>query len=500
MLIGEFMSYRDQYQVFLTDKQAGLFTIQNYAFLANHRNRSLILQEFNHLSEILKEMGGFHPDVWRRFYYYCGLLNQYYLSHDEPEKAAECQRKAAASTFRNSPAPIENEQSILNNAYKFLGIENEPNALGKAYKLFGNANMQRLEYAFGRVTTKQAWMLANNLQWVEDNFDVPDMVSVIDAPAPVFNALSLGLFACRFSINISQIIKHTWFPTPEEDDGSLSACERFCEEVYDRQYHLLNDIVWFSVNLFCNYNAFWKLSDLFAGELTAIFLVFDALWLVWSRHLIEETYLIKKEQYEDEINQHTAQLEALGVDDDAQLLMLKLTAEIRLLDLQLIELEKEWQKNSANYEFSIAAAAVFTTGYSATLLFAAPAAIVFSWLMCTVAVAMYLSADEWASYRQKSYCLDIYQTTKAQDELDEARNAFICAMLKNILVPLLVTTCFALCWQVAAAGAVIYLCNCLLSEPSNPSLPAAAGAVNDEDSSSDDDDDEIEENARLAVG
>ena len=469
------------------DKQArisSLATRGGYAFLA--KNRSLIQQEFNHLYSILNKMQGIDQNLRLRCHYYCELLRQYYEAHNEPRKAEAYRRKAASIIPSNDPiAPAQANPPILSNTYQFLGVDGEPDGLGKIYQFWGNANMLRLEAAFSRVTVRQALAFASTLQWTNLPVDLSQMISVIDSPTPVFNALSLGLFACRFSINISQIIQHTWFPTEEENDGTFSACERFCKEVYERQYHLLNDVVWFSVNLFCNYNTFWNLSDLFAGELTAIFLVFDALWLVWSRHLLEETYLIKKEQYEQEKIWNSANIENLD----------ERTEKNSLLDQQLQELEIEWQKNNANYLFSVAAAGVFTAGYSATLLFAAPAAIAFNFFICTIAVAMYLSADDFAHYLNTSYVLELQANHSPADQnnLSEARNKFIIAMLKNTFMPLLVVTFYAVCWPAAVACTVLYVSHSLLAETNPPALsaPSAEIAANDDHSDASSDDSEI---------
>lgn len=451
------------YQDFLTDKQAfsstslttetikALAESQSCRFLSN--NKALIQQEYNHLFESLQNMSGLHPDLWLRCAYYCHLLYCYHRARDEQYKAEDYQHKMDA-----------------------------------IYQAIGNTNMLRINYAFSRVTVKQALLFANNSQWVSDDVDITDMLSVIDYPTPLFNALSVGLLACRLSINISQIIKHTFYPA--SDDGTLTPYERFCQEVYDRQYHLLNDIVWGTVNLFCNYNTFFNLSDLFAGQLTSIFLVFDALWLVWSRHLIEEAYLTKKAQYLEEKNAVKTQMDELckagGVFNSYQLSIL--VGESDLLDQQLYELEKEWQGNNAEYLFSISAAAVFTTGFTSTLILAAPAAIVFNYFMCTIAVAMYLSAGEYADYQKKSYVLDLDATPDHQEALDEARNAFIFAMIKNTVMPLFITTCFAICWPAALAGTIIYVSNALLPKNDPEPVDKKAVAANDDDGSSDDDD------------
>lgn len=481
MLFGEIMTYLADYQEFLTDKQnliSGKPTRKDYAFLA--KNRKLIKQEVDHLQNIVSNSEKKSNHTQNRYDYYSGLLSQYYVGHNEPEKAAKLQRRSKT---------VEDDSPMLHNAQKYLGIEKEPNAVGKLYKLLGNANMQRLESGFARATVRQALILASNLQYADSLIDISDMASVIDSAGPTFNALSLGLFACRFSINLAQIIQHTWFPTDEEKFSSLTAYERFCQEIYDRQYHLLNDIVWFSVNLFCNYNAYWNLSDLFAGQLTAIFLVFDALWLVYDRQRIEKEYLIKKEQYLDEIRQlDNKDQDALGAQE-----IENINSEKSLLKQQLAELELEWQRSNANYLFSIAAAAVFTAGYSATLLFASQAAIVFSFFICNIAVAMYLSANEWANYQQKAYLLEQDNTSVvAERELDEARNAFIFAMLKNTIMPLFITTCFAVCWPAAVAGTVLYISNYLLSETSEPSMPSLSAKTADNDEDSDDEDDQVE--------
>lgn len=468
MRFGEIMTYLAQYKTFIEDKQrlpiptegeplstGGLTRIiqnRSYASIAQHRD--LIQQEFDHLLTLFKKTT--HPSerLKSQCYYYARLLQKYHLSRHEYTQAKNYQNKADAIK--------EGRQN---------GIPDDASTLAAwSYGIIGETNMGRIDYAFNRAALKKALELAKNLQSVANQIDIDSMISVIDAPTAVFNAASVGLFIARLSINVSQIIQHTCFPTDKESDPEFGALKRLGLEIYDKQYHLGNDIIWGVVNFVCNYNTLSGASDLLATQITAAFLVFDALWLGWKLSLIEQTYRIKKAQYEHEIASAT---------DDA------IKAQLRE---QLFELEKKWQQDKAEYWFNIAAAIVFTAGFSATLLLAAPAAITVCYFICVLSVAMYLSADKYGNWAQQRYIVDNatpQAKNQAEIELVAARNDFYSTFFKKTAMPLFITTCFAISWPITLTGVVIYLSYDYISAQKN--AKASPNAAPADDSSSSDD-------------
>jgi hypothetical protein len=282
------------------------------------------------------------------------------------------------------------------------------------------------------------------------------MVSKINATANVFNVLSVGVFVARFIINAGLLIKHTFFPTDEE--RALSAKARFYQELSLRHCQMLNDVVWGSINLLTNYSYFFHISAPVANGLTIGFLCFDAALLLYRHRLAEKEYLYKKAQYLGEKKNHEALMNgvSLSIED-----MKNHQKHCNMLDEQLEELERHWKATSATFLFNVAAAVLLFCGFSASLLLGSVAAPI-CFLICTIAVAMYLSDGVYKKYKEKSLLLqkqelDNGDTSHALLELQSARNDFIISMLKNIIVPMLIVTVFAVCWEAALLLTVIYV-------------------------------------------
>ena len=318
-------------------------------------------------------------------------------------------------------------------------------------------------------------LLARDLKWLDKldvifglHTDVDGMVAMINAPAGIFNVLSVGLFAARFILNAGIILKHTLFPVEGEDAVSMGS--RWSNAFNERFCTMLNDVAWGSVNGLCNYSEYFNLSAAFAGWLTAGFLVFDVALLLYRRKLAYEDYLLKREQYEFEKGQFKAAFEA------GKLTPIEMK-RYNMLDDQLTELQIEWETLSVTYLFNVAAASLLMAGFSASLLLATSAmSVAVCYILCTVAVAMYLSADSYGAYHEATLKLqqcewESLQNRKAgfadavldkrlhqlQDKSVAARNDFIMSMIKNTVMPLLIVTTLAASLQAGLILAVAYI-------------------------------------------
>lgn len=193
--------------------------------------------------------------------------------------------------------------------------------------------------------------------------------------------------------------------------------------------------------------------------------MFDVALLMYRHYLAEHDYWLKKRQYEAE----------LKIYEDAGD-----TQQKRMLKDQLAQLEIQWKTTSATLKFNIAAAALLMTGFTASLIFATPVAAVAFYFVCTIAVAMYLTADIYGKYKEKSLNLaqlrdDRYHLMQQESpsalelrkhdeliagallEVNTARNNFIIGMTKNMIMPLLIVATFAVCWQAALVLIVAYI-------------------------------------------
>lgn len=256
-------------------------------------------------------------------------------------------------------------------------------------------------------------------------------------------------------LNAEQIKVAITDPTGHKPE-TTTRFERFKYELYKRHCNFANDLVWATVNFLTNFNQISGIPDPITGYLISAFLVFDVAMTLYKCQLAKEEYLTKKAQYLEEIAQYSDPLQCEGMSDGQRL------DHINMLNKQLMDLEFNWNIKKATFHFIAAAAIIFMAGFTASMLLSTPLLIAASFFVCTVATAMYLSADSYAQYKNKSLQLEQAQLTGkhlayALKEYEAGRNDFIYTMTKNTLVPLFLITCYAVCWPAAIALTAVYL-------------------------------------------
>lgn len=473
------MTFASQYSSFTDDKRAFFSNLEtfndaekyvhpnasNYAFLAN--NHLLIEQEFNQLFASLQKQGQDREDFWLYCHYCCTMLHNYYVAYDKKDKADDYLKLCKKIRTRSEKGAFpEDKIDTLGQkiAADFRALVSLPKHASKIRDWIAFSNICRLHLTFCRLSVRQSLLLANELKWLEEldkmlggHVDVNGMAATLNAPAQVFNVLSVGLFAARFIINAGMLLKHTFMPTKAE--LALSNKERFYQELYARHCVMLNDAVWTATNLLANFNTFFNISAPTAGWLTAGILVFDVALLIYRHHLAEKEYLFKKAQYINDKKNYELLLQALVISSNDRLRYQK---HVGMLDEQLVQLEISRKTTGATLLFNIAAAVFLLGGYSASLLLATPVAVVVCYFVIVVGIAMYLSADVYGKYHEKSLMLQQYEienrsTDMALLEMQAARNDFIVTMIKNIILPVVIVTIFAISWPAALLLTAVYV-------------------------------------------
>lgn len=235
-----------------------------------------------------------------------------------------------------------------------------------------------------------------------------------------------------------------------------TAYDRFKHELYKRHCNFANDMVWAVVNGLSNFNNLLNISGPAAGYLTAVFLTFDVCMTLYKCNLAKQEYLTKKSQYLSEIDDYNNP-ELFKKMSSKQKLM-----HIEMLNKQLIELEINWKTKEATFYFVAAAAALLMMGFTTAILVSSPFVALASFFVCTVAVAMYLSAGTYSAYKEKAGYYEQAQLTGknravASKEFDTARDDFIFTMVKNAIVPTVLISTFAVCWPAAIVLTALYL-------------------------------------------
>lgn len=466
------MNFFDHYETFANDK-LNFFTktekwdpgmvesdVKNVPYKGLALNRLLIEQEFDQLFAALQEAGAERKEFWLYCYYCCLLMESYYTTYAKPDKIAlyqkhslELKTKLESGDFPQDAAlPLKGLKKLTTDLGELVYT---PKHVDKIVDWAVFLNIHRLHWVFCRLTLRQSLLLAQELQWLARleqfiglHFNVDRLVANINSPTQIFNYLSVGLFLTRFLINASLIVKHTFFPSDNEGE-ELTRSERFRLEVHGRHLTMLNDFVWMGVNAISNLGLLLKLSGSSAMWLTASFLIFDVSLLVYRRNLAHQEYLLKKAQY---------------LYEQGKLSSNNLPYYLKhnnMLDDQLVQLEIERSKKDASFVFNIAAAALLLGSFSGSLLLATPISAVFCYCACTIGVAMYLSADEYGKYAEKSFVLEqreLYgkDTTKAQKEQRKARNDFFIVMGKNTVMPFVFVSVFAFSLPAALLLVTLY--------------------------------------------
>lgn len=232
--------------------------------------------------------------------------------------------------------------------------------------------------------------------------------------------------------------------------------ERFKHELYKRHCNFANDLVWATVNFLTNFNHITQIPGPVAVYITAAFLVFDVCMVLYKCHLAKQEYLVKKGQYEQEIQDYRDLIKSGKMKpSEGQM-------HIDMLEEQLKDLEISWKAKEATFYFVAAAAALLMMGFTASTLVSPAALAVACFFVCTLAVAMYLSSGAYSQYIEKSLYLEQAELTGknlavAQKEYEAARNDFIFTMIKNTVVPMVLIATFAVCWQAAIVLTAMYI-------------------------------------------
>ncbi|ASQ44581.1 hypothetical protein [Legionella clemsonensis] len=441
----------------------------DFGFLAT--NKLLIEQEFEQLFATLKHRGLYSDEFRFYCYYCCTMLKQYYQVYDQESKIKQYEKLLAdlneVCLEGKLPIAAVNREGFFTALGKQIAADltdliNTPRKLSKLRDKVAVSNLNRIYWFFCRTTIKDTLILAKDLKWLEKlgsilgkEVNVDDIVHILETPNGILRFLSVGFFAVRFIMNAGMLLKHVLAPTPQEKQ--LNWKKRFANEIYKRHATFLNDIVWGTVNCLTNYNEAFGISAPVAGWVVAGFMFFDICLILWRRHLEEKEYLIKRSQYLTELEMLTGKLSGeLSLEERRQL-----DKHYLVTKEQLDQLELSWKANNATYLFNATAAFLLMAGFSASMLFTPAVTVLGCYMLCTFAVAMYLSDGAYREYKEKSLLLEHAQLVNQGEKAafkayQTARNDFAFTLAKNAILPALLIATFAVCWQAALVLAVAY--------------------------------------------
>jgi hypothetical protein len=361
---------------------------------------------------------------------------------------------------------------------KFLDILRTPLRTTKIREKISHTNLYRIYWVFCHLMVKQSMLLAKDLNIIAkldaifgSHTDVDGFLAILDKPNNILNVLSVGFYATRLIINLAMLAKHAIGNSKNERDSDFA--KRLAFEWNKRKYDIANDVVWGSINLITNYYQLFNIPLTTANWIVAGVLVFDVVLLQLRRQSARKEYLANKEKYIKQIKQLETQFLNQVMTDTNQ------NQQLMILRAQLSALEDNWKVTNSTYWFNMAAASCLLTGFSAALLLSNPVLVLLCFSVGTFGCAMYASDGEYAKYKKalidlenaKARGANPRELKNASNNLKHAKQELIVTLVENTLVPLLILTTFAVCWQAGIALVAVFAAYKLISAFINQKAP-----------------------------
>ncbi len=343
-----------------------------------------------------------------------------------------------------------------------------PFHLSKLRGWLGFANAYRIAFTFSRLTDQAFFLIVDKWSYFLRNnlylpFNLDEMNRNINGPTATFRALSVGLFVARFLVNLCLVIQHTLFPTA--DEVNIPASARFYQAIKEHYPQLLNDLVWTITNALTNYAAFFKISSHTASGLLIAGLTFDFALLTYRLWDAEKEHKTKCLQYTREkqtIQQQLKQLLKNQKIDKNHLTALQ--QQLACIEAKMEEQQLKMRVLQANFYANLLAATLIVSSCTLSFLVASPAAIAACYLLIVVGTALYISADQYSEYKEKTFRQERLELKGDRKQLNQAKQDtalawknFVTAMLKNTFIPLLIMGTLAFSWHAALVLLVLFI-------------------------------------------
>lgn len=421
-------------------------------------------------------------DDWYR---YCCRQLAYYYGKDGYQvavKAQEFDALARGVPVDDSADDGEILKAIYSNLQYVMFAFISPSRLRTIIEIL---NIRRLQWIFLRKFLVTVFSLAHdkNLfdfiqKWFSIHIQLEQALSVLMYASWLLNIVGVAVFAVRLLISTTLAAKHILLPSLAEKELSYRA--RAINELKLRHAKMLNDLVWTLVNLLTNFAALFHISNPVAIGLTVVFMFFDLGLILWRRHLAYEEYLIKKLQYNLEKRHWSLD---------------KPYANERLKEVEILgqENERNWQVVNATFYFNAVAAIFLASGFIAAVFFSPPVLALAGWMLCVLAVSMYMSSDEFSAYKVTQLLLEagkvepekLSQIATLQEEYKSARKQLFINVLKKTFFPGILIATFVVSWQAAlvlTAMLLIYASyKASIPKPTTPTEKPIRDALNADD-------------------
>lgn len=453
-------------------------------------NKDQIDAEFNDLQAVLTQDQILSTDHWQYAYYCACLMKSFNLAYtplknNMNDDSFDDNQTTIRNHLLSQTKKAEYESFVDHLVKKIQKFLHTPFHLAQIRDYIGYLNLCRLYWIFSRLTLTNAFTLLKNSHLLDKladalgptHIDTDKIITAFQAPNFILNYLSIGIFLSRLLIDSILLLKHTFFSQGTEEQ-SADKWTRFKFELFKRHFNFINDIAWAIVNFLTNFTYLSHIPVAAAAPITAIFLGFDVMMLLWRYYLARKAYAKKCSDYNAEeraiddkksaINEQMIKLQqqiqiSSEIDKSLRDQLTVCESQLALLevDLKIICAQREqrnleWKATSSTLQFATSAAGILVLGFSASLIFTPPGIIITSFFVCIVAAAMYFSMNEFARFKKQQLIYQKYSNEQNLKEYHEARKQFIITVVENALIPTALLSIFALCWPAAVALTLFY--------------------------------------------
>ena len=282
----------------------------------------------------------------------------------------------------------------------------------------------RLSGVFSKLTTIELIELSKQ----SSLFDVMSSVYGIQIDPTAFNHVtkalnlcSVGFYSLTSTVQFLTMFKH--LVGTSDVERSVGIWARFKHEVWKRHWRIVNDGVWGIINLLTNYPQLFKLTDVFASQLTAVFVVLDLFWLYRSYYTEEFLF---QEQERFYLHQTAGQFDVASWQRD--------------------DLSRLIEKNNFVYGIFATAAALYITGFCIALTSTSLPVVTAGFFLCTFAMALNLSYKNITAYRFA--------------EPEEKNSKFFVmtgAVAANTFLPIFLMTAYSINFPLALCCTALYI-------------------------------------------
>ncbi len=466
-------------------------TVDTFNFKSIYAERVLLERELEDLFAVLEKHKVENDAFWVYCYFCACLLKKYYSEYGHPAKVEHYQTIknnikqhyvdidnhnnsiAARDTFARSLIKdllnaLKELAEDIRNAFKELA--STPKHAAKIRDRAGYLNLLRVYWVFCRFFLEGGLSLGKAINILDKldellhvHIDVDHILSNFEWPAMALSYLSVGLFAVRSIVNIGLIIKHTCFPS--DAAAKLGRKTLLANEINKRGVDIVNHSGWAAINVITNFSKICHIPSPVAPWIVAGFLFVDVATLLYKRHEEKKAYRLKRDEYDDEISD----LQAIIDKNPDSLKKINCKKRQAILKEQKRVLKVDWETKASTFDLMVGATFMLMLGFSGSMLISAPVGVIACYLVCMIAVAIYLSDEVYAKYKKSSLELDnakpksdtiLYDKLKldeAKKAYEAARKEFILTMVKYTLMPTLLITTYAVCLPAAISLTVLML-------------------------------------------